>query len=192
MQNILMKTISFLTFFLLLTSTTQAQFYLKSEYITSSKFNDGEGNTLDGKADMKVVDGGLKIPVSVRMNENNRPTAWAVALGGTYASMHRKNLSKDYCLPEILNAQAGIIHMRPIHEKWSILAVAGAGIYTSDLDNITGKAILGQGGILLIKHQKPNFDRGVGVALNNASGYPMVFPSSYLDWQLNGKYDFKL
>lgn len=170
-----------------------AQIYLKSEYIPYSNFKDENGNNLGGKADLKTVDGSVRIPVSIRMDENNKPTAWAVALSGTYASMSEANrLSKDYYMPEILNVQIGLMHMRPLTEKWSMIATLGAGIYSSNLDKISGKSILGQGGILFIKHAKPNFDWGVGIAINNALGYPMIFPSFYLDWRLDGRYDFKL
>jgi len=173
--------------------TAQAQIYIKSEYIPYSNFKDENGNKLGGKADLKTVDGGIRIPVSIRMDENNKPTAWAVALSGTYTSMSGANgLSKDYYMPEILNAQIGLMHMRPLTEKWSMIATLGAGIYSSDLDKISGKSILGQGGVLFIRHAKPNFDWGVGAAINNALGYPMLFPSFYLDWRLGGKYDFKL
>jgi opacity protein-like surface antigen len=173
--------------------TVLAQISIKSEYIPYASFIDEHGDKLGGKADLKTIDGGIRIPVSIKMDENNKPTAWAVALSGTYVSMDGdKNLLKDFYMQEILNAQVGLMHMRPLNEKWSMLATLGAGIYTSDLYKISGKAILGQGGVLFIRHTKSNFDWGVGVAINNALGYPMIFPSFYLDWRLDGKYDFKL
>ena len=169
-----------------------AQVYFKTEYISSSKYQDEDGNKNGGKGDMKTIQGGAKIPLSVKMNENNRPTAWAVAISGSYASMDNKNLSKDLYLREMLNAQVGLIHMRPLNEKWSMMALLGAGWYTSDLSKMSGRSILGQGGVLFIKHAKPNMDWGVGVALNNVLGYPMIFPSLYFDWRLEGKYQFKI
>lgn len=169
-----------------------AQAYLKTEYITSSKYRDGNNNKVGGEGDMKTVQGGIKVPLSIKMNENNKPTAWAVALSGSYASMNNKDLSKDLCLREMLNAQVGLIHMRPLNEKWSIMAMLGAGWYTSNLDKISGKSILGQGGVLFIKHAKPYMDWGVGVALNNALGYPIIFPSFYFDWRMEGKYQLKV
>jgi hypothetical protein len=193
MEARLIKVLILMSFIYSCGLTVQAQIYIKSEYIPYSSFKDENGNKLGGKADLKTIDGGIRIPVSIKMDENNRPTAWAAALSGTYASMGgSKGLPKDYYMQEILNAQVGLMHMRPLNEKWSMLATLGAGIYASDLDEISGKAILGQGGVLFIRHAKPNFDWGVGVAINNALGYPMIFPSFYLDWRLDGKYDFKL
>lgn len=187
------RDIAILTGFICITSiTAQAQISLKSEYLPYSNFKDENGNKLGGKGNFKTIDGSIRIPVSIKMNEDNKPTAWAIALGGTYASMDSKDLSKDYYMAEILNAQIGLIHLRPINDKWSVIATLGAGIYTSDLHKISGKSILGQGGVLFIRHAKPNFDWGVGIAINNALGYPMLFPSFYLDWKLDGKYEFKL
>lgn len=169
-----------------------AQAYLKTEYITSSKYRDENKKEVGGKGDMKTIQGGIKVPLSIKMNENNKPTAWAVALSGSYASMNNKDLSKDLCLREMLNAQVGLIHMRPLNDKWSMMAILGAGWYTSDLKKILGKSILGQGGILFIRHAKPYMDWGVGVALNNALGYLMIFPSFYFDWRMEGKYQLKV
>lgn len=193
MPSIVMK-VSILVLMICLSGVTaQAQIYIKSEYIPYSNFKDENGNKLGGKADLKTIDGGIRIPVSIKMNDNNKPIAWAVALSGTYASMNgNKSLLKDYYMPDILNAQIGLIHMRPLSEKWSMIATLGAGLYSSDLNNISGKSILGQGGVLFVRHTKSNFDWGVGVAINNALGYPMIFPSFYLDWRLDGRYDLKL
>lgn len=184
--------ITFLLIGLIYCNIINAQAYLKTEYITSSKYRDENRDKNGGKGDMKTIQGGVKIPVSVKMNENNKPIAWAVGLTGTYASMNNKNLSKDLCLKEMLNAQIGLIHMRPLNDKWSVMAMLGAGWYTSDLNKISGKSILEQGGVLFIKHAKPNMDWGIGIALNNVLGYPMIFPSLYFDWRLEGKYQFRI
>jgi hypothetical protein len=64
------------------------------------------------------------------MNESNQPTAWAVAVKGTYASMNNTDLTADLCLSQILNTELGIIHIRPLNEKWSLIASLGGGVYT--------------------------------------------------------------
>lgn len=88
---------------------------------------------------MKTVKGGIKVSLSIKMDENSKPPAWAVALSGLYASMNNKDSSKDLCLREILNAQVGLIHMRPLTEKWSVMAILVVGWYTSNLNKISGK-----------------------------------------------------
>jgi hypothetical protein len=189
MKNQKMKVVILFSF-LIPVLNVQSQVHIKSEYITSSKFKDENGKDLGGKSDLKTVGADIRIPVSVKMNENNKPTAWAIGLGGTYASMNIKNLAKDYYLSEMWNGQLGIMHLRPISNKLSILAMAGVGLYTTNLKKVSGKSFLGQGGVLLIWHTNPNLDLGLGVAINNALGYPMVFPSFYIDWKLEGKYEF--
>ncbi len=169
-----------------------AQIVLKTEYIAPSNFLDENGNQVgEGKGDLKSISGGLQIPVSVKMNELNQPTAWAVALKGTYVSMNNKNLSTDYCLNEVLNAQLAVIHTRPLSERWSLIAMLGGGVYT-DLSEFSGKCILGQGGALFIRKMNPNLDLGGGAAINNVLGYPMAFFALYLDWHKNGKFDFNI
>jgi hypothetical protein len=170
----------------------EAQIVLKTEYIAPSRFLDENGNRVgDGKGDLKSLSGGLQVPVSVKMNERNQPTAWAVALKGTYVSMNNRNLSTDYCLNEALNAQLAVIHTRPLSERWSLTAMLGGGVYT-DLSEFSGKCILGQGGVLFVRKMNPNLDFGGGAAINNVLGYPMAFLALYLDWHRNGKFDFNL
>lgn len=120
------------------------------------------------------IQGSLQIPVSLKMNELNQPTAWAVAMQGSYALMNHQDLSTDYNLNELLNAQLVVIHMRPLSKRWSIIAMLGGGIYT-DLSGFSGKCILGQGGVLFVRKMNPNLNLGGGVAINNVLGYPMAF-----------------
>lgn len=193
MENNSIRVISIaVLFFLFNNAYVQAQFYVNSEYITTSNFKDSDGNKQGGKASLSVIDGALRLPLSVKMDENNRPTSWMIGLNATYASVQTKDLSREYYMPEILNTQLGLMHIRPLNKKWSLMATLGAGIYTSNLKKIQANTILGQGGFLFIRHARPNFNWGAGIALNNALGYPMIFPSLYLDWQLKGKYEFKL
>jgi hypothetical protein len=170
----------------------EAQIVLKTEYIAPSGFRDEDGNRIGtGKGDLKSLSGGLQIPVSVRMNERNQPTAWAVALKGTCVSMNNRNLSRDYCLNEMLNAQLAVVHTSPLSERWSLIAMLGGGVYM-DLSEFSGKCILGQGGALFIRKMNPDLDLGGGAAINNVLGYPMAFLAFYLDWHKNSKFDFNL
>lgn len=169
-----MKTTLFVLLLLIPAINGQAQIYIESAYITPSEFRNENGEKAGGEGNLKIINGGIKIPVSVKTDKNNKPIAWAVALTGTYASLDNKNLSEGHSLSEIINLQTGLMHLRPLSEKWSVLATAGVGLFTSGLRRKSGKTILGEGGVLIIRHAKPNFDWGAGVALNNALGYPMI------------------
>jgi hypothetical protein len=171
-----------------------AQGFIKTEYIGTSKYKDPDNNEIGGKGDAKIVSGGFKIPLSMKMNENNRPIAWAIGLSGSYASLGKKDIAKDLYPSEILNAQIGLMHMRPLGTKWSLLASIGIGTYMDNtkLSNIRMKNSLGQGGVVFIRHLKPNLDIGGGLALSNTFGYPMVFPAFYFNWNTEGRYQVKI
>ena len=151
---------------------THAQVYFKTEYISSTSYKDEENKLSGAKGDLKVIQGGFRIPLSVKMNENNRPTAWAIGCGASHASMNNKKLPETLCPSDMLNLQIGLTHTRPLNAKWSMLATVGAGLYI-DSDNLSKARwdnILGQGAIVFIRHLRPNLDLGVGAALQNTFG----------------------
>lgn len=173
------------------TQAAIAQVFIKTEYIPFSGYRNENSNKAGGKGDFMSIQGGLQIPVSVKMNEFNQPIAWTVTLQGSYVSMQNQDLSIDYCINKLLNAQLILMHTRPLSERWSIIAILGGGIYTN-LSEFSGKCILGQGGILFVRKMNPNLNFGGGVAINNVLGFPMAFLALYLDWHKNGKYEFNL
>ena len=168
---------------------TSAQVWLKTEYIGSSGFRDADNTKVGGKGDMKVIQGGVNIPVSMKMDENNHPTAWMVGLGASYASMDNKDLS-EYMESQIFNAQLAVSYIRPLSKRWSLLASAGVGLFmnTGSLAYARWDHVMGVGMAAAIWHLRDNLDLGMGVALNTSFGYPMVFPALFVDWRLEGRY----
>ncbi|MDR2039680.1 MAG: DUF6268 family outer membrane beta-barrel protein [Bacteroidales bacterium] len=144
----------------------------------------------DAKGSVVVYQGAFNMPLSVKLNENNRPTAWGIGLGGSYTSLNNKNFT-DHMVSEIMNLQVGLYHLRPLNDKWSMRASAGVAVLapSADLSKIRFKHVLGSGGIIFIRHLKPNLSIGGGVAINSSLGYPMIFPAVYLNWELDGKFD---
>ncbi|MFV0332029.1 MAG: DUF6268 family outer membrane beta-barrel protein [Dysgonomonas sp.] len=189
-----MKFLFTILLFLSFSFNANAQAYLKAEYIGSSSYKDIDNNKTGGKGDAKIISGGVQIPLSMKMNENNRPIVWGIGLGGSYTSFNNRNIPTDLCPEEILNAQLSLMHMRPISEKWSIIASLGAGVYTAhaDLSKIRMKSVLAHGGVIFIWHLRDNLDVGMGLAINNSFGYPMAFPAFYLNWELHGRYEVKV
>lgn len=147
----------------------------------------------DGKGSAMVYQGAVNIPLSMKVNENNRPTAWGIGLGGAYVSLKSQNLS-EYMVSEIMNLQLGVYHLRPLNDKWSMRASVGMGVFTpsTDFSKISFKNVLGSGGVVFIRHLKPNLDIGGGVAINSSLGYPMIFPAIYVQWKLHGKFDVNI
>lgn len=167
-----------------------AQVWMKAEYIGSSAFRDENNEKVGGKGDMKVIQGGFNIPISVKMDENNHPTAWMIGLGASYASMSNKNLAGYVDLPQLFNAQLGVSYIRPINKKWSLLASVGVGLFmdTGSLAYARWKNVMGSGVAAAVWHLRENLELGMGVALNTSFGYPMVFPAFFVDWRIEGRY----
>ncbi|HWV72734.1 MAG TPA: DUF6268 family outer membrane beta-barrel protein [Pseudosphingobacterium sp.] len=144
----------------------------------------------NSKGSAMIYQGAVSIPLSVKMNEKNRPTAWGLGFGGSYVSLKNQNFSEQM-VSEIMNIQLGVYHLRPLNDRWSMRASLGAGIFapTTNFSKLTFKNVLGSGGLVFIRHLKPNLDIGGGVSINSSLGYPMIFPAVYVKWKLNGKYD---
>jgi len=144
----------------------------------------------DSKGSAVIYQGAVNIPLSMKLNENNRPTVWGIGLGGSYTSLNNKNFT-DYMPSEIMNLQVGLYHLRPLNDRWSMRASLGGGIFTSstDFSKIRFKNMLGSASVIFIRHLKPNLSIGGGVAINSSLGYPMVFPAVYLNWNIEGKFD---
>jgi hypothetical protein len=172
------------------------QISFKTEYIGNSGYYylpPGEkprekiGNN---KGSAMIYQGAVSIPLSVKMNEKNRPTAWGLGFGGSYVSLKNQNFSEQM-VSEIMNVQLGVYHLRPLNDRWSMRASLGAGVFapTTNFSKLTFKNVLGSGGLVFIRHLKPNLDIGGGVSINSSLGYPMIFPAVYVKWKLHGKYD---
>ncbi|MDR6544697.1 hypothetical protein J2810_000737 [Chryseobacterium rhizosphaerae] len=165
---------------------------LKTEYIASSSYIRPEDSVkTDSKSDFKRVDLNLSIPLSVKKDTNGKVKAWSMLLGGSYAKMTHKNYEKQLFPDQMLNAQIGIQHMRPLGKKWSMMMTATVGVYT-DMEEINFDDVLGQGGILFIRHFNPNLALGGGPVLTTAFGVPMIMPWIYFDWKTNGKIKFNI
>jgi hypothetical protein len=160
---------------------------LKTEYIPFSSYIRPEDSVkTNSKSNFKRADLNLSIPLSMKKDSSGRVKVWSVLLSGSYAKMTHKDYEKQLFPDQMLNAQAGIQHIRPLGKKWSMMMTASVGIYT-DLEQISSDDILGQGGVLFIRHFNPNLALGAGPVLTTAFGVPMILPWIYFDWKTNGK-----
>jgi hypothetical protein len=180
-----------LFFAILISIRLYGQIQIESSYMMPSNYRDDTNTEIGGGGDFKDIRLGLQIPVYMKMNELNQPTAWAIALQGIYASMDNTGLANDLCISQILNTELGLIHMRPLNEKWSLMASLGGGVYT-DLSEFSVNSVLGQAGTLFIWHILSNLDLGLGISLNNAIGYPMLFPAFYFKWETGTRFEVKI
>ena len=165
---------------------------LKTEYIPGSNYIRPEDSVkTNSKSDFKRVDLNLSIPLSVKKDSNGKVKAWSMLLSGSYARMTHRNYDTRLFPNEMLNAQVGIQHVRPLGKKWSMMMTASVGVYT-DMEKINFDDVLGQGGILFIRHFSPNLALGGGPVLTTAFGVPMILPWIYFDWKTNGKIKFNI
>lgn len=170
----------------------------KTEYFATSAYRMMEGETDkkvgDSKGSAVVYQGGINIPLSIKLNENNHPTMWAISLGGAYARLENKNFTEPLIIDEILNLGLSLSHLRPLNGKWSMLITVGGGIYMpcTKLSQIRYKNILGNIGAIFIYHLRPNLELGGGIAMNNSFGYPMIFPAIYFKWTAEGRFSIKM
>lgn len=189
-------------FFLLLMSITysgmNAQIIFKTEYFGTSSYRMMEGERDEkvgnSKGSAVVYQGGINVPLSMKLNENNRPTLWAVSVGGAYVKMDNKNFTEPLVIDEIMNIGLSLIHLRPLNKRWSMLATLGGGIYMpgTRFSEIRFRNVLGGVGVIFIYHLKPNLELGGGLAMNNSFGYPMVFPAFYFNWTTEGRFAVKI
>lgn len=167
-----------------------AQVYVETEFISASGFRDENNKKVGGSGSSRIVRGGFNVPLSVKKDENDLPTVWALGLGVSYAHLTNNNLSDDWIVPGLFNAQVGLSYIRPITKRWSLMGMLGVGLYTEtgNFSKYSFKNILGEGVIAGVWHPLRNLDVGMGIAVNTAFGYPMVFPAIFVDWKIQGRY----
>jgi hypothetical protein len=179
-------------------TNVSAQIFFKTEHFGSSHYRMSEGdlsqNIGNSKGSAVIYQGGINIPLSMKMNEKNRPTMWSVSAGGAYVKLNNKNFKEPLVIDEILNVGLSLNYLRPLNDKWSLKAGLGGGIFmpTTDLSKVRYKNVLATMSAVFIRHLRSNLDLGFGLALNNSFGFPMVFPAFYLNWTTSGRYDVQV
>ncbi|MGI9651061.1 DUF6268 family outer membrane beta-barrel protein [Chryseobacterium sp. RLHN22] len=165
---------------------------LKTEYIPHSNYIRPEDSVkTDSKSDFKRVDLSFNLPLSMKKNEDGKVKSWSLLANGSYAEMSHRNYETQLFPDQMLNAQVGLQHLRPLGGKWSMMMTASVGVYT-DLENVDFDDVLEQGGILFIKNFKPNVALGLGPVLTTAFGVPIIMPWIYFDWKTGNKIKFNI
>jgi hypothetical protein len=160
---------------------------IKADYVPFSNYIRPDSVKTGSTSNFKRMQVGLSIPFSVKIDSSGRPKMWAVNLAGSYAKMENRDYETKLFPAELLNAQVGLVHMRPISRTWSIMAMASVGVYT-DLEEVNYDDVLLQGGVLFIKNFNPRMALGFGPVVTNTFGVPMILPGIYFNWVTNGRY----
>lgn len=178
---------------LLLTAESAAQITFKTEYFGTSSYRDVHNQKVgSSKGSALTYEASANLPFSLKMNENQQPTIWGIGLAGAYVSLDNKNFTEHLVLSEIMNLQMALFHVRPLSRRWSMMASVGVGIYTDDtrFSQLRFRNVLGSAALVFIRRMLPGLELGGGLALNNAFGYPMVFPALYVNWNYGRKLTF--
>lgn len=174
--------------------TFKTEYLGKSSYWLEKKNKEPHEKVGDAEGTAMVYTGTLNIPLSIKTATENKTRIWGVGMSASYVKLKNENFTENLVIDEILNADVGLYHKRPINDRWTLMATAGIGLYsaTTDISQLSGKNILGNVSALFIYQMRPNLEIGAGVAVNSTFGYPMAFPALYVNWTLQGKIDFKL
>ncbi len=156
----------------------------------SSSLKDEVGNKY-GSGDLFKVSGRYTLPLSIKQNNSGQISAWWATLNGSYGIFGNKDIAINTIPDKILNLNFSLSHIRPLSKRWYMIASVGGGIY-SEPDKITTKSILVNGGIFFIYKWMNNLDVGISVGVTNSYGMPIIVPTSYIKWQLTGKYKIKV
>ncbi|MFH6968485.1 DUF6268 family outer membrane beta-barrel protein [Flavobacterium sp. FlaQc-28] len=190
--------------FLLLSVATRAQSGISGEfkvdYVPFSKYvRPMDSTKTNAESNFKRAQIAFEVPLSLKMDQYNRPRLWSIFVNGSYARMENKNYEIQ-SLPaqfqegfpnELLNTQIGVKHLRSLSPSWSLLTMLSVGVYT-DMVEINKDDVLIQGGVLFIKQFNPNLAFGMGPVLTNSFGVPMVLPGIYFNWESKGALHFKI
>ena len=166
------------------------QVQISADYLSRTMFSDRQKNNY-GKGEMFGYRLKYNQPLSVSINEFGQPTAWAISLNGSYYDLKNYGEAQYVNPDDILNASINLSHIRPLSERWSIIASIGCGVYSSPKE-IGWKSVLANGGCIFIYRVNESFSIGGGVGLTNAYGVPMVVPMGYVKWNSKGRFEIDL
>ena len=109
---------------------SHAQGYLKVEPLTSSELKDELGNRY-GSGNMQVVSGGYTLPLSIKRFDNGQLRSLSVGVSASFTKLENEGKALEMNPDDIFNANLGLSYLQPLNRKWSMMAVLGAGIYSS-------------------------------------------------------------
>ena len=136
-----------------------SQGYVNYDYLTSSSLKDKDGNKY-GESNLQRISGRYTIPLSRTMNESKQPTGWSMTLAASYGMMDNRDGAQDWNPDRILNASLSVAHVRPLSERWSLIASLGGGIYASP-DEVSWQSLLASGAFIFVYRVRDNFSVGV-------------------------------
>lgn len=153
---------------------------ISNEIITSSEYEDSKDNRL-GNGYIDVIRATYDQPLSVKFTEDKKPILWRSIVRAQYGHMENNGQATTYNPDDILNATVNIMHIRPIGERWTLMATGGIGIH-STFDDFTWRDIFINAAAVFSYKHNDKLDYGFGVAAITTYGWPLVLPMPYIRW----------
>lgn len=166
------------------------QIQISADYLSRTIFSDRQKNNY-GKGEMMGYSLKYNQPLPADINEYGQPTAWAISLIGSYYDFENYGEAQYANPDEVLNASINLSHIRPLSERWSIIALIGCGVYSNPKE-IGWKSVLANGGCIFIYKINESFSIGAGLGLTNAYDVPMIAPMGYVKWNLKSWIDIDI
>lgn len=163
---------------------------LSATDLSSSMLKDKAGNEY-GKGCLQKYSAKLTIPLSTKQDRLGRPSMWILSVNGHLGVLDNKDEAKELNPDRLINASANVSHVRHFSQKWCLIASLGAGIY-ADPDHIRWNTLLVNGAAIFAYHWMPEVDVGLGGALTNSYGMPLLVPVAYLSWNKQGGYSLQV
>lgn len=151
---------------------------VENEVVTSSAYEDSKDNRL-GNGYIDKVSVTYDMPLSMRLTEDKKPVMWRAFVRGFYGHAENNGAAAVYNPDDILNATVNVMHIRPIGERWTLMATAGIGIH-STFDDFTWRDVFANAAAVFSYRHNANLDYGVGVAAITTYGWPIVLPMPYV------------
>lgn len=163
------------------------------DYMPASKYIRPEDSVKTGSTSViRRIFMGSAFQLSKKIDTaTGKARIWTLGLGGSYMKWTNKNYEKSVMPEELLGASIGLQHVRSLRNKWSVMGVLTAGVFT-DLETIDGNDLFFNGGLIFIKQPNPRFSYGFGAMLTNTFGAPMLLPAFLISWKTTGKFDLQV
>ncbi|MDE6858894.1 MAG: hypothetical protein K2J65_00585 [Duncaniella sp.] len=186
-----MRGVLTLTLYIILSITAYSQVQFSTDYLSPSTLKDSDGDEF-GKGSMARVSVMANLPFKYELDEDRRIVRmWAVTLSAKYASLNNTGGAGELVPDRMLNTSLNLTHIRPLSERWKLMASLGVGIYCRP-NHVVFKSLLANGGAVFVYNVRDRLDVGVGGALTNSFGFPAIIPAVYLNWSMRGKYEIDL
>lgn len=112
---------------------------------------------------------------------------WSLSASGSYTKLVNKDYNQQIFPEELLETQLALQHFRSIGNRWGMLSILSAGLFT-DMEKINGKDIFINGGVVFIKQHNRRFSYGIGAMFTNSFGTPMLLPALLVKYQTDSKF----